>query len=73
MYFGKVHHHFGGTYRLLLQGVRKYSVCLLTAGFLLGLLFDAEDGGSTYLRNVGGRQPKCTVLQPIRFVLFILL
>jgi hypothetical protein len=27
--------------------------CLLHLGFVLGLFFDAEDGGDMFLRNVG--------------------
>jgi hypothetical protein len=34
--------------------------------FLLGLLFDPEDGCSAFLRNVGGLLPDYTALQPRR-------
>jgi hypothetical protein len=27
--------------------------CLLHAGFLLGLLYNTEDGGDVFLRNIG--------------------
>jgi hypothetical protein len=33
--------------------VNQLACYLLHAGFLLGLFFDAEDGGATFLRNVG--------------------
>jgi hypothetical protein len=36
--------------------------CLLYAGFLLGLLFDPEDRGDMFIRNVGWLQPDYTVL-----------
>jgi hypothetical protein len=56
----KVNPHFGGTYRLHLQGPRisreetsvkggKQS----HTGFLLGLFFVPEDGGDMFLRNIG--------------------
>jgi hypothetical protein len=32
---------------------KKHSCCLNFAGFLFGLLFDPEDEGRTFLRNVG--------------------
>jgi hypothetical protein len=39
-------------------------MCRLRFGdFLLGLLFHPEDGGDTFLRNVGGLLPNCTALQ----------
>jgi hypothetical protein len=40
--------------------------CLLLAGFVLGLLFDPEDGSSTLLRNIGGIPPDYTALQTRR-------
>jgi hypothetical protein len=55
----KVNRRFGGTYRLHLQGRisrARYQRILLAscfhAGVLLGL-FDPEDGGDMFLRNVG--------------------
>jgi hypothetical protein len=39
------------------------SAChLLLAGFLLELLFDPEDGGSTFLQNVSGHLPEYMAL-----------
>jgi hypothetical protein len=46
----KANRLFGAAYRLHLQGRR---VSLLTAGFLLGLLFNPEDGSDVFRRNVG--------------------
>jgi hypothetical protein len=46
----KVNRRFGGTYRLHLHLV--LATCF-HAGFLLSLVFDPEDGGDIFLRNVG--------------------
>jgi hypothetical protein len=35
---------------------------MLHAGFLLGLLFDPEDGGNTFLKNAGSLSPDYTAL-----------
>jgi hypothetical protein len=41
------------------------SVCyLLHAGFMLGVLFDPEDGGDIFLRNVGRLSTDYTALYP---------
>jgi hypothetical protein len=37
----------------------------LSAAFLFGSLFDREDGGNIFIRNVGP-YPNCTMLQPRR-------
>lgn len=37
-----------------------------TAHFMLGLLFGPEDGGDTFLENVGGNLSNYRVLQPQR-------
>jgi hypothetical protein len=39
----------------------------LLAGFLLGVVFDTEDGGGTFLRNIGGSIPNYTTLHPGRW------
>jgi hypothetical protein len=57
----KVNRRFGGTYRLHLQG-RRISRASFHAGFLLGLVFDAEDGGDMILRNVGWLSTHYTAL-----------
>jgi hypothetical protein len=46
--------HFGATYRLHLQGQRvsKLSMLPTSAGSLLALLFNPEDAGDMFLRNV---------------------
>jgi hypothetical protein len=41
---------FLGTYRLHLL---SSNCCLVHAGFLLGLLFDSEDGGNMFLQDTG--------------------
>jgi hypothetical protein len=33
-------------------GMCHFGCCLLHAGFLVGLIFDPEDGGDIFLRNV---------------------
>jgi hypothetical protein len=58
----KVNRHFGGIYRLYLQGriisqarnqceagSKQNSCCLVNVGFLLALFFEPEDGGDTFL------------------------
>jgi hypothetical protein len=46
--------------------IKKSDVCLLLTTCLLGLLFDTEDGGSTWRRNVGERLPDYIALDPIK-------
>jgi hypothetical protein len=59
-----------------MRGRRNSSVtmnCLYSAwrlrltGFLLGLLLDPEDAGSTFPKNVTERVPTYTVLHPRRW------
>jgi hypothetical protein len=47
-----------------MEGRGKHSCyfCLLFAGYLLGLLFDPEDGGDTFLRKVSEFLPDYTAL-----------
>jgi hypothetical protein len=66
--------HFGDTYNLHLQGQRvnqSSAYCQLLAGFMLGLLFDPEDGDTTFHQSVGGLLLDYTALHPRRYVLFI--
>jgi hypothetical protein len=56
------HEEAGGKQRSTIRSVGR----LILAGFLLGLLFDTEDGGSTFLRNMGGLLPDYTALPPRR-------
>jgi hypothetical protein len=46
------------------ENPRSHIERLQTAGFILGSLFDPEDGGSTSLRNVGELIPNYTALHP---------
>jgi hypothetical protein len=49
-----VNQRFGRTSHLHFQGWRAWTAyCLLHASFLLGILFNPEDGGDMFLRNVG--------------------
>jgi hypothetical protein len=43
---------FGGTYCLHLQGRRVHRTSRLLVVCVDGLLFDSEDGASTFLRNI---------------------
>jgi hypothetical protein len=72
----KVNRRFGVTYRLHLQGrisreryqheIRwEAGLSPASAGYLLGLLFDPEDVGDIFLRNVG-LSPNYKALQPRR-------
>jgi hypothetical protein len=60
--------HFGVIYRLNLQGrevsqARKQMASY--AGFLLGFLYDPEDGSDNAFRNIGP-SPNCTALESRR-------
>jgi hypothetical protein len=64
-----VNRHFGGTYRLYLQG-RKNRLSLPTAFTLVSCsayFFDPEDWGDMFLRNVGWRSTDYTALYPRRW------
>jgi hypothetical protein len=72
-----VNRRFGGTYHLHLPGRRinrarnqcesRWQTWLcFHPDFLLCLLFDPEDGGDMFLRNVGGHSTDYTALYPIR-------
>jgi hypothetical protein len=39
------------------QQTKQSDVCLLLTSYLIGLLFDIEDGGNTWFRNVCERLP----------------
>jgi hypothetical protein len=62
------------TYRLHLHGLKtKRSkkpawLCLLHAGFVLGLLFISESRRSMFLRNVGWFSSECTALNYRRLI-----
>jgi hypothetical protein len=44
--------------------LQRAACCLLHAGFLLGLLFNPEDGGDILLRNFGWLSKDYTALYP---------
>jgi hypothetical protein len=65
---------FGGTHHLHIQGrnvsqernqQEQAAISALSAGFSLGLHFDLEDGGDTFLLNLG-LSLNYTALQPRR-------
>jgi hypothetical protein len=65
----KINRRFGGRCRKKPEntGSKKASACyLIPAGFLLGLLFDSEDGGEIILRNVGCFSTDYTASYPRR-------
>jgi hypothetical protein len=67
----KLYRRFGGTCRLHLQRrricqARSQRVAIRT-NFLLSLLFDFEDGGDMFLRNVGTISTEYTALYPRRW------
>jgi hypothetical protein len=47
------------------EDVKQGTTCLMLVGFLLGVLFNPEDGGEIFLQNAGD-SPKYTPLQPRR-------
>jgi hypothetical protein len=57
----KVNRRFGGKCYLYRQGRR-----IIQAGFLLGFVFDHEDGSDIFLRNVGWLSTDYTALYPRR-------
>jgi hypothetical protein len=57
----KFNWHFGATCSFHLQG---FACCLLHASFLLGLLFNHEDGGDMFLRNIGWLSTDYAALYP---------
>jgi hypothetical protein len=67
----KVNRRFGGIYRLHIQcrrisRARNELTDCFHAGFLLGLLFDREDGCDIFLRNVGWLSTDYTTSYPRR-------
>lgn len=54
---GNKRYNFGAVVHLFISPFQLTSP-LSSAGFLLGLLFDPEDGSSMFLRNVGQYNPK---------------
>jgi hypothetical protein len=58
----------GEVYRNLVENTPsiRSSCCFILADWLLGLLLDAEDGGSMFLRTVGKYLPDYTSSHPRR-------
>jgi hypothetical protein len=63
----EVFRRFGGTYCLQLQGQTKHQYYrLVLACYIVGLLFESEVGGTTFLRNVDRFLPEYTAFHPRR-------
>jgi hypothetical protein len=48
-----------------------FARCLLHAAFLLGLLFNCEEGGEMFFRNLCRLSADCMELYPIKIELFL--
>jgi hypothetical protein len=62
----KINRRFGLTCRLHFEDRRSRAFFIFHADFLLGILFDPEDGGDIFLRNFGRFLMDYTALYPRR-------
>jgi hypothetical protein len=53
---------------MFVQSKHSFAYHLLHAGFLLGLLFNTDDKGDMFLRNVGWLSTHCNISQKTKLL-----